>query len=86
MLGRYPYLIKHEEVHKLAVLLLPWVALLHPVRDLHGLVSVAHRRPGARNFFERQAGLAAGGYIDYPVRPIGEGLRAVVGKLKLTRS
>ena len=29
---------------------------------------------------------ATGGYIDYPVRPIGEGIRAVLGKLKLTRS
>jgi hypothetical protein len=40
----------------------------------------------ARNFFERQAGLASGGYIDYPVRPIGEAIRATLGRLKLTRS
>ena len=40
----------------------------------------------AANFFERQAGLAIGGYRDYPVRPIGEGIRAIVGKLRLTRS
>jgi hypothetical protein len=40
----------------------------------------------ARNFFERQAGLAMGGYIDYPVRPIGVGIRAVLGQLKPTRS
>ena len=26
----------------------------------------------ARNFFERQAGLSIGGYVDYPVRPIGD--------------
>jgi hypothetical protein len=27
-----------------------------------------------------------GGYIDYPVRPIGEGVRMVLGKLSFTRS
>jgi hypothetical protein len=30
--------------------------------------------------------LAIGGYQDYPVRPIAEGVRAVLGKLKFTRS
>jgi hypothetical protein len=40
----------------------------------------------ARNLFERQAGLAIGGYHDYPVRPMGQNIRDVLGKLKLTRS
>ena len=78
MLARNPYLIKHEEGHT-CVPLLPRTALLHPVRDLHGLVGAAHGDRAARNFFERQAGLALGGYIDYPVRPIGAGIRAVLG-------
>jgi hypothetical protein len=30
--------------------------------------------------------LAIGGYQDYPVRRIGEGIHAVLGKRKLTRS
>ena len=35
----------------------------------------------ARNFFERQAGLADGGYRDLPTRSVGTGLRALVNLL-----
>ncbi len=35
----------------------------------------------ARNFFERNAGLADGGYPDMPVRPIGQNIRAMIAQL-----
>ena len=40
----------------------------------------------ARNFFERNAGLADGGYPDLPVRPIGENIRAMIAQLRSRRS
>ena len=40
----------------------------------------------ARNFFERNAGLASGGYADKPVRPIGENLQAMIGQLGTRRA
>ena len=40
----------------------------------------------ARNFFERKAGLADGGYPDKPVRPIGENIRAVIGQFRARRT
>ena len=86
MLGRYPYLIKHEEVHSwqyFYCLGLPYY-IPYVIFMAWSVLRTGDR--AARNFFERQAGLAAGGYTDYPVRPIGEGFRAVLGKLKLTRS
>jgi hypothetical protein len=36
----------------------------------------------ARNFFERQAGLAIGGYRELPTRPVRENLAAIIHKGK----
>lgn len=86
MLDKYPDLIKHEEGHTwqyLYCLGLPYYA---PYVVFMGWSVLRTGDRAAQNFFERQAGLAMGGYIDYPIRPIGEGVRAVLGKLKLTRS
>jgi hypothetical protein len=86
MLRSNPFLIKHEEGHTwqyLYCLGLPYY-VLYVIFMGWSMLRTGDR--AARNFFERQAGLAMGGYIDYPVRPVGEGVRAVLGKLKLTRS
>ena len=40
----------------------------------------------ARNFFERNAGLASGGYPDKPVRPIGENVQTMIGQLRVRRT
>ena len=40
----------------------------------------------ARNFFERQAGLADGGYRDVPMRPVGENVRAMIGMLRRAKT
>lgn len=40
----------------------------------------------ARNFFERQANLAAGGYRDLPVRPVADNVRAMIGALRTPRT
>jgi hypothetical protein len=86
MLARNPYLIKHEEGHTWQYLYCFGLPYYIPYVIFMGWSVLRTGDRAARNFFERQAGLAMGGYIDYPVRPIGEGVRAVLGKLKLTRS
>jgi hypothetical protein len=86
MLGKYPDLIKHEEGHTWQYFYCLGLPYYIPYLIFMGWSVLRTGDRAARNFFERQAGLATGGYIDYPVRPIGEGIRAVLGKLKLTRS
>ncbi len=86
MLGKYPDLIKHEEGHTWQYFYCLGLPYYIPYVIFMGWSVLRTGDRAARNFFERQAGLAMGGYIDYPVRPIGEGIRAVLGKLKLTRS
>ena len=36
----------------------------------------------ARNFFERNAGLASGGYRDLPIRPLGQNIGAMIDQLR----
>ncbi len=35
----------------------------------------------ARNFFERDAGLAIGGYEDHPIRPVGDNVKAMIARI-----
>ena len=86
MLDRYPDLIKHEEGHTWQYFYCLGLPYYIPYVIFMGWSVLRTGDRAARNFFERQAGLAMGGYVDYPVRPIGEGVRAVLGKRKLTRS
>jgi hypothetical protein len=86
MLHRHPYLIQHEEGHTWQYLYCLGLPYYIPYVLFMGWSVLRTGDRAARNFFERQAGLAMGGYVDYPVRPIGEGIRAVLGKLNLTRS
>jgi hypothetical protein len=86
MLDKYPYLIKHEEAHTWQYFYCLGLPYYIPYVLFMGWSVLRTGDRAARNFFERQAGLAMGGYIDHPVRPIGEGVRAVLGKLKLSRS
>jgi hypothetical protein len=86
MLAKYPHLIKHEESHSWQYLYCLGLPYYIPYVIFMGWSILRTGDRAARNFFERQAGLATGGYIDYPVRPIGENLSIIMGKLKLTRS
>jgi hypothetical protein len=86
MMRRYPFLIKHEEVHSWQYFYCLGLPYYIPYVICMGWSVLRTGDRAAQNFFERQAGLTIGGYQDYPVRPIGEGVRAVLGKLKLTRS
>jgi hypothetical protein len=86
MLHKYPYLIQHEEGHTWQYLYCLGLPYYIPYVVFMGWSVLRTGDRAARNFFERQAGLAIGGYVDYPVRPIGDGIRAVLGKLNLTRS
>jgi hypothetical protein len=86
MLAKNPYLIKHEEGHTWQYLYCLGLPYYIPYVIFMGWSVLRTGDRAARNFFERQAGLAFGGYIDYPVRPIGDGIRAVLAKLNPTRS
>lgn len=69
--GTNPVLLGHEERHSTQYaycLGLPFLALYGVAAAWSMLRS---GNPGSSNFFERQAGLAAGGYIDHHNRPDG---------------
>ncbi len=78
LLARNSTLLAHEERHTWQYL---WCLGL-PFYPLYGLCTlwslVRTRDRAARNWFERHAGLADGGYRDAPIRPIGENLRALL--------
>jgi hypothetical protein len=86
MLRSNPFLVKHEEVHTWQYLYCLGLPYYIPYVIFMGWSVLRTGDRAARNFFERQAGLAMGGYVDYPVRPVGEGILAVLRKLKVTRS
>jgi hypothetical protein len=82
LLRRNPRLFEHEERHTWQYL----YCLGLPFYLAYGLcLAWSMLRTGdraARNFFERQADLAAGGYRDVPVRPVRENIRAMLGILR----
>ena len=82
LLRQHPQLFDHEERHTWQYL---WCLGL-PYYPAYGVCLVwSVLRTGdraARNFFERNAGLASGGYPDLPVRPVGKNIQAMIGQLR----
>jgi hypothetical protein len=81
MTRRFPQLLEHEEVHSwqyLCCLGLPYY-LPYTACMAWSIVRTGDRASG--NFFERQAGLARGGYVELPRRPVLAGLQAIVRRL-----
>ena len=68
MLSRNPLLIKHEEAHTWQYLYCLGLPYYIPYVIFTGWSVIRTGDRAARNFFERQAGLSIGGYVDYPVR------------------
>lgn len=86
LLRQNPRLFEHEERHTwqyLACVGLPFY-LAYGVCLAWSMLRTGDR--AARNFFERQAGLAAGGYLDVPVRPVGENVSAMIGMFRRTKA
>lgn len=82
LLARNPDLLRHEEGHTwqyLYCLGLPFYPI-YGVAMAWSMVRTGDR--AARNFFERQAGLTIGGYLDRPVRPMAEGVQALLGRVR----
>lgn len=78
VLARHPGLLRHEEQHSwqyLYCLGLPYLPAYLACMAWSWL-RTGHRAAG--NFFERQAGLALGGYPDLPSRPVRAGLRTLL--------
>ena len=86
LLARNPRLFEHEEQHTWQYL----YCLGLPFLPAFGICLVwSMLRTGdraARNFFERQADLAAGGYRDVPIRPVAANVRAMIGTLRTRRA
>ena len=81
LLARNPRLFEHEERHTwqyLACFGLPFYPI-YGVCLVWSMLRTGDR--AARNFFERQAGLASGGYADKPVRPLSEGVQAALSRV-----
>ena len=80
-----PQLFDHEERHTWQYL----CCIGLPFYPAYGVCLVwSMLRTGdraARNFFERDAGLAKGGYPDTPIRPVGENIRAMISQLRRRR-
>jgi len=82
LLRRNPRLFEHEERHTWQYLYcigLPFYAA-YGICLAWSMLRTGDR--AARNFFERQAGLADGGYRDLPTRPVGENVSAMIGMLR----
>lgn len=82
LLARSPRLFEHEERHTWQYLYCVGLPFLpaYSVCLVWSMLRTGDR--AARNFFERQADLAAGGYRDVPVRPVADNLRAMVSTLR----
>ncbi len=78
MTAAHPGLLKHEERHTWQYLYCLGLPFYLPYSLCMGWSMLRTGDRAARNFFERQAGLATGGYRDLPVRPIADGIRAVL--------
>ena len=83
-LSRLPELLRHEERHSWQYLYCIGLPYYVAYVLCMGWSVLRTGDRAARNFFERQAGLAIGGYPELPTRPISTGLAAIVKKL--TRS
>jgi hypothetical protein len=85
LLDDNPQLFDHEERHTWQYL----CCIGLPFYPAYGACLVwSMLRTGdraARNFFERDAGLAKGGYPDMPIRPVGENIRAMISQLRRRR-
>ena len=76
-LRRYPQLLRHEEGHTWQYLYCMGLPYYLAYSILMGWSWLRTGDRAARNFFERQAGLQAGGYRDLPLRPVREGFAAI---------
>ena len=86
LLRNNPRLFVHEERHTWQYL---WCIGLPYYPAYVGCLVWSMLRTGdraARNFFERKAGLADGGYPDKPIRPIGQNIQAMIAQLRKRRA
>ncbi len=78
MLARWPRLLEHEERHTWQYLACIGLPFYLGYAACMGWSVLRTGDRAARNFFERNAGLDIGGYIDHPVRPLRENLSALL--------
>ena len=79
-LKELPSLLQHEEGHTWQYLYCIGLPFYLAYGICMGWSVLRTGDRAARNFFERQAGLAIGGYPDLPTRPIGAGIAAIFTK------
>jgi hypothetical protein len=79
-LKELPSLLQHEEGHTWQYLYCIGMPFYLAYGICMGWSVLRTGDRAARNFFERQAGLAIGGYADLPTRPISAGIAAIFTK------
>ena len=81
MISRFPQLLQHEERHTwhyLACIGLPF----YPAYTIcMGWSMLRTGDRAAQNLFERDAGLAIGGYEDHPIRPVRVNVKAMIDRI-----
>jgi hypothetical protein len=75
---RFPDLLAHEEAHTWQYLYCLGLPYYLAYSACMGWSMVRTGDRAAANFFERQAGLVRGGYVERPSRPVGTGVRALL--------
>jgi len=87
--GRFPDHLAHEETHTWQYLYCLGLPYYLAYSACMGWSMVRTGDRAAANFFERQAGLARGGYVERPTRSVGVGLAALLrtglGQARLRR-
>ncbi|AKU18903.1 hypothetical protein VV02_13130 [Luteipulveratus mongoliensis] len=75
---KYPDLLGHEERHSWQYVVCGGLPFIPLYLASMGWSVLRTGDRAARNVFERDAGLAAGGYDDAPVRPLAVSMRALL--------
>lgn len=81
-LEEYPGLLRHEERHSWQYLYCLGLPFFFAYTACMGWSMLRTGDRAAGNFFETQAGLELGGYTRYPTRPLREGIRDLVGRIR----
>lgn len=79
---RIPGILEHEEAHTWQYLYAGGLFYLPAYAALMGWSWLRTGDRASANFFERQAGLTAGGYVEAPRRDVRDGVRAAVGLIR----
>ncbi len=83
---RCPAVLKHEDRHAWQYAYCLGLPYLVAYTAAMGWSALRTGDRASANVFERQAGLAAGGYVERPIRPLGPVLRGLLLRILFSRA